>query len=137
MLAHRLAWILTYGSIPAGLYVLHHCDNPPCCHVIEVPEGDRVPDHPLGLWTNRDGRAGHLWLGTIPDNTADMVAKSRQRSNPLRGEAVKGAKLTRPLVLEILASSETQETLARRYGVARPTVADVKYRRTWKHIPWP
>jgi hypothetical protein len=51
--AHKIAWILTYGPVPKGLCVLHHCDNPPCCN----PE--------------------HLFLGTHADNTADMMAKGR------------------------------------------------------------
>jgi len=49
--AHRIAWELTYGPIPEGLDVLHHCDNPPCC------------------------RPDHLFLGTDADNMADMMAK--------------------------------------------------------------
>src|SRR5690606_32428514 len=28
--AHRVAYAVTRGDIPAGLHVLHRCDNPPC-----------------------------------------------------------------------------------------------------------
>jgi hypothetical protein len=51
--AHRLAWQLTYGPIPAGLSVLHRCDNRRCC------------------------RPDHLFLGDHQANMADMVAKGR------------------------------------------------------------
>ena len=55
MKAHRLAYQVAHGEIPKGLYVLHHCDNPPCCN----------PDH--------------LFAGTPQDNVDDMRSKGRGR----------------------------------------------------------
>lgn len=55
MLAHRRAWELAFGSIPAAMNVLHHCDNPPCC------------------------RISHLFLGSQADNVRDMCLKGRSR----------------------------------------------------------
>lgn len=51
--AHRVAWTLVHGDIPDTLWVLHHCDNPPCV------------------------RPTHLFLGTAADNTLDMIQKGR------------------------------------------------------------
>jgi hypothetical protein len=49
----RLIWWLETGQDPGDLYVLHSCDNPPCC------------------------RPNHLFLGTHADNLADRDAKGR------------------------------------------------------------
>ena len=51
--ATRALWALTRGPIPAGMCVLHRCDNPPCV------------------------RPDHLWLGSRRDNSRDMAAKRR------------------------------------------------------------
>lgn len=51
--AHRVAMFLTNGPIPPGMFVCHHCDNPPCCN------------------------PAHLFIGTVTDNMRDCAAKGR------------------------------------------------------------
>lgn len=50
----RVVWELHHGPIPAGLSVLHSCDNPPCA------------------------RVDHLMLGTQRANVQDMLRKGRR-----------------------------------------------------------
>ncbi len=58
----------------------------------------------------------------------------RTTSDAHRGERNRNARLTRESVLEILSSTETTASLARRLGVAEPTIADVRAGRTWRHL---
>lgn len=94
---HRIAWILTNGPIVDGLFVCHTCDNPPCCNT------------------------RHHFLGTIQDNTADMLAKGRHGSKP--GMPIRWSKLTRPLAsaMQCLRASAgyTQACLGAMFGVSQ------------------
>jgi hypothetical protein len=109
--AHRLAYMLTHGEIPADLCVCHTCDNPLCCN------------------------PAHLWVGTQLDNVADMVAKGRGLG---RGEASHRAKLREPEVLEIRRKYKRGHVgygrLAEEYGVKPATIAEIIKRKTWSHI---
>ena len=110
-LAHRVAWEFCYGEIPAGLCVLHHCDNPPCC------------------------RPDHLWLGTDQDNSDDKMLKGRASHTPsVRGEDQHMAKLTRDDVLQIrqrIEAGEVQAAIAHSYSVSAATICLINKRRNW------
>lgn len=118
--AHRVAYELTYGPIPAGLIVCHRCDNPPCCN----PE--------------------HLFVGTPADNARDRDAKGRTSRGPRhaatlkirRGSAV-SSKLTEQDVLAIRLAPRhigEQKRLAEQYGVHSSVISRIVTRQTWTHV---
>jgi hypothetical protein len=72
----------------------------------------------------------HLFLGTTQDNTADMVAKGRAN----RGVEQRDAKLNEERVREIRASNESGPTLAKRYGVDRSIINEIRRRELWRHV---
>jgi len=108
--AHRAIWIITYGEIPDGLWVLHKCDNPKCVN----PE--------------------HLFLGTHQDNMDDMKAKGRV--GYLCGEEHGNHKLTAFQVDEIrnryALGGTSQRKLAKEYGTCKSTIGYIVRREYWK-----
>jgi hypothetical protein len=110
--AHRVAWTLTNGPIPAGLCVLHRCDNPPCCN------------------------PAHLFLGTILENNADMIAKGRHSKPPiLRGEQATNAHLSAADVRQIRElyrmGGISRSALGRRFGIVKSAIDSIIARKSW------
>jgi len=114
--SHRVAWLLERGPIPKGLLVLHRCDVRACCN------------------------PSHLFLGTLADNMADMVAKGRQshaNTNPVRGSAHVQAKLVEediPHIRRLSASGISSQNIANIFGVSRTAVYQIVERKRWKHV---
>lgn len=104
--AHRFAYEIAFGPLPAGMMVCHHCDHPPCCN------------------------PAHLFAGTQDDNMADMVAKGRS----LQGERHHKAKLRDDDVRAILADDRMQIEIAAAYGVTQGLVGMIKRREIWTHL---
>lgn len=98
------------GPIPEGKLVCHTCDNPPCCN------------------------PNHLFLGTIKENSHDMVRKGRAPE----GRKEFGSEFA------ILTELDIQDILNMKYknfkeisenlGVAHNTINSIFTRRTWKSI---
>ena len=122
---HRLAYQLTYGAIPIGIFVCHHCDNMRCCN------------------------PSHLFLGTHKDNMDDMKSKGRQASGNrswqrlhpewlIRGENHPQAKLSEGQVRSIRQQYAqhncSQRSLAKQYGVDQSVIGDIVTGHTWRHL---
>lgn len=111
--AHRFSWTMKNGSIPAGLCVLHKCDNPACV------------------------RPSHLWLGTVADNNRDRDKKGRGGYSGRPGEKNSMAVFKEADVKAMRALRKGGLKLAEigaRFGVSKQTVWDITSRRRWTHI---
>lgn len=119
LLAHRVAWELTYGPIPDGMNVCHNC-----------PAGDR-PDCV---------NPAHLFLGSQAENIHDMIGKQRQAPGAAKarvGRANGRAVLTESAIREIRARAASghvnTSALAREYRVSDATINRIVERRSWAH----
>jgi hypothetical protein len=92
--AHRVSWRLHRGEIPTGMCVLHRCDVPLCVN------------------------QNHLFLGTMKDNTQDMIKKGRAKGGPI--------KHSNELVREIKQSEGTYTEIAKRVGIDMSYVRKIK-----------
>lgn len=92
--AHRVAYLLFRGDIPAGMCVCHRCDRPLCVN----------PDH--------------LFLGTHQENATDRDRKGRYRNGR--------TKLTAEQIKEIIESQEPSPPIAKRMGVTRGRVEQIR-----------
>jgi hypothetical protein len=106
-LAHRVSYSLFVGPIPDGLWVLHHCDNPPCV------------------------RPDHLFVGTHGDNMADAAAKGRLATGEKNGQAKLTAEKVGAIRREYVSGSVSHRELAGRYGVGRSHIGAILRGERW------
>lgn len=109
LLAHRLMFAWAKHPIDKDVVVMHACDNPSCCN------------------------PAHLSVGSLSDNTQDMIAKGRHFT-PWRGESAKHSKLSEDDVRAIRASPLGSRRLSKLYPVSRSAIAAIKRGSTWRHV---
>jgi hypothetical protein len=103
--AHRFMYEYCYGSIPDGLVVRHLCRNK-CVN----------PDH--------------ITIGTAKENAEDR----KRDGTEARGEHHGRSKLSEEEVITIRSSTDTQEVLAKRYGVAQSLISGIKKGKYWSWL---
>jgi hypothetical protein len=116
--AHRSSYRVFKGSIPKGMFVCHHCDNPSCIN----PE--------------------HLFLGTNKDNILDASSKGRLAVGPDKrkgslGEKNRKAKLNDDKVkcIRFLCDNGYKKSeIANFFGVYKSSIESIARRKTWSHI---
>ena len=109
--APRISWILHYGEIPKGLWVLHKCDNRKCVN----PK--------------------HLYLGTAADNAKDRVLRGREGNR--KGERNGRAKLNWNSVNYIrkhfIGQYGQLSLLARQFNVSVTQIQYIVTGKSWKN----
>jgi len=110
-IAHRISYALHVGEIPAGINVLHKCDNPACVN----------PDH--------------LFLGTQRQNVHDMIAKGRRVQADISGEKNPMSKLSKDDTKTIrhlyFAERRPQNEIADYFHVAQSCISKIVSGKRW------
>lgn len=110
---HRLAYELEYGPIPDEGWIMHRCDNPPCC------------------------RPSHLKVGTQLENIQDCIAKGRKNPPHMTGATNPNSKLSADDVLAIrylVANGAKQVDIAHRFRVGRDQIGLIVSHQSWRHL---
>lgn len=112
--AHRASWRIFRSTIPEGIYVCHHCDNPSCVN----PE--------------------HLFLGTPTDNMQDASKKGRIKV-PIESFASDDthqvAKMTNEQVRFIRANPQISgRVLSKMFGVTPTAISCARRYKTFRDV---
>ena len=107
--AHRVAWEMTNGSIPEGMWVRHRCDNPPCVN------------------------PAHLLLGQPAENSQDMVFRHRSTSGSRNPHATLTEDAVRQIRL-LAADGISHRFIAQRFAIRPPTVSKIARRHRWTMV---
>jgi HNH endonuclease len=107
--AHRWSYEESFGEIPKGMMVCHHCDNPKCV------------------------RPDHLFLGTAEDNNLDMWEKGRKGVfTPEKVQRLRALyEKYKPRQKRAKMGELTHKRIADWFGVSKATISHLLTGRNW------
>lgn len=115
MYAHRFSLQIKLGrELGNNECACHHCDNPNCVN----------PDH--------------LFAGTRSENTRDSMGKGRfvipTASKGVKHNKSKLDPVKVQEIISLLASGESQQSIANKYGVAPSSIHKIHTGKSWKEV---
>lgn len=163
ILAHRAAWELTFGTIPTGLLVCHHCDNKLCTNPQHLFLGTHADNNRDCIRKGRNATGDRNGLRKHPERNPALLyperlargEKSGARLHPesrprgdqngarlhperlARGERQGSAKLTASQVVAIRErwlKGASQAQLAREFPVKKSQVQNIVHGKSWQHL---
>lgn len=126
--AHRLSYMIHYGSIPDGMCVLHSCDTPSCVSKNHISIGTHAENM---RQRHERGRYEYCYNGN------HYLQKD---SSSVQGSKNKRAVITEEIAFQILEDFrqkkfKSKAALSRAYGVSATVVKTLLCGKTWKHVP--
>lgn len=109
-IAHRIAYLLGYGSLDEDLMVCHSCDTPGCCN----PK--------------------HLFQGNAKQNSEDMVKKGRSPIGSKQGLTTLSEEDVAAIKSCLKTGRFQQKELARKFNVVQQTISRINTGKDWRHI---
>lgn len=117
LLVHRVVWELEHGPIPDGMMVLHACEK------FYFP----------GDVTHRRC-TNHLYLGTVKENTRDMLTSGRVSHGERHYKALLDGQAVKRIQEEYMKyGSTTRRVLAALFRVKPSTIKSVQLGRSWRY----
>lgn len=108
-LAHQIAWeLVNQRSIPDGLQINHHCDNPPCC----------------SPW--------HIYTGTHQQNALDAQRRGRLAIGEARSHLREAEVL---MIRDAYRHGSSLPELVAMVHASQTTIWNILSGATWKHLP--
>lgn len=135
--AHRIALMLTRGSIADGLWALHGCDNPPCCNPAHLYPGDNLANVADRVQRGRGACGTKVYPRRRLRGAEHPMYQHPELA--VRGSQHPNAKLSESGVAELRAlyhaGERTLGEIAAQFSISPKSIRAIVRGRTWRHAP--